>query len=95
MVARIDHRVILVVSEAIMLLLIQEDTMKIYIVQFRQSGEDYEARAFRDKSSAIALAVAFLEDFVWNPEEFLSLSELEAHCADKDLAYINITMDII
>ena len=69
--------------------------MKIYIVQYRQSGEDYQARAFRDINEAEAFAVSFLENFVCNPEKFQSLAKLEEYCFARDLAYIDLESDVI
>ena len=69
--------------------------MKVWIVKFRRSGDDYEVRLFRSKEEAESLARDFLEGCVWGPAFFDTLDELEAHCADNDLAYIDITYDII
>lgn len=69
--------------------------MKVFIVQFRQSGEDYEVRLFRNKAQAEAFAIEFLQGFVWEPERFETLLDLEVFCSDKDVAYINITWDVI
>ena len=69
--------------------------MKVFIVQFRRSGEDYEVRAFRNKAHAEAFAIEFLQGFVWEPERYETLLDLEVICADKELAYINITWDVI
>lgn len=69
--------------------------MKVWIVKFRRSGDDYEVRLFRNKEEAESLALDFLKGCVWSPEDFDTLDELEAHCADNDLAYIDITYDII
>jgi len=67
-----------------------EITMKVYIVLFRQSGEDYSAEAFNNKEEAHEYAREFLESFVPNKEEFYYLDDLEFYCADNDLAYIDI-----
>ena len=69
--------------------------MKVFIIQFKQAGGDYEVRAFRTQEEAEGFALDFLESFVWSPEEFETLNEMKSYCEDKDLAYINITWDII
>ena len=69
--------------------------MKIFLVLYRQSGEDYDVRAFRVIEHAEAFAKRFLEGFVWNGEWDASLRQLEIYCADKDLAYIEIEEQVI
>lgn len=69
--------------------------MKVYIVLFRQSGDDYRALAFANSVKAQDFAREFLESFVSNPEDFETLEDLELHCADKDLAYIDIVSNNI
>ena len=64
--------------------------MEVYIVLFRQSGEEYNAEAFNNKESAHEYAREFLESFVSNKEDFHYLDDLEFYCADNDLAYIDI-----
>ena len=68
---------------------------KVYIVLFRQSGDDYRARGFSNSVEAQAYAREFLESFVSKPEDFETLEDLEMHCADKDLAYIDIVSNNI
>ena len=69
--------------------------MKIFLVLYRQSGEDYEVRAFRVLEHAEAFAKKFLEGFVWNGEWDADLQQLEIYCAEKDLAYIEIEEQVI
>ena len=69
--------------------------MKIFLVLYRQSGEDYDVRAFRVQEHAEAFAKRFLEGFVWNGEWSATLEQLEIYCADKDLAYIEIEEQVI
>jgi len=64
--------------------------MKVFMVLFRQSGEDYEVLAFRVIEHAEAFAKRFLEGFIWNGEWDADLQQLETYCAEKDLAYIEI-----
>jgi len=66
--------------------------MQVWIVQFRRSGDDYTARAFRTETEAKTFAFEFLSQNVWNPQDFNNLEDLESHCLDKDLAYVEITM---
>ena len=69
--------------------------MKIFLVLYRQSGEDYDVRAFRVIEHAEAFAKKFLEGFVWNGEWDASLQQLEIYCAEQDLAYIEIEEQVI
>ena len=69
--------------------------MKIFLVLYRQSGEDYDVRAFRVIEHAVAFAKKFLEGFVWNGEWDASLSQLEIYCANNDLAYIEMQEQVI
>ena len=69
--------------------------MKIFLVLYRQSGEDYDVRAFRVIEHAEAFAKKFLEGFVWNGEWDASLRQLEIYCAEQDLAYIEMTEQVI
>jgi len=69
--------------------------MKIFLVLYRQSGEDYDVRAFRVIEHAEAFAKKFLEGFVWNGEWEASLRQLEIYCAEQDLAYIEIEEQVI
>ena len=69
--------------------------MKIFLVLYRQSGEDYDVRAFRVIEHAEAFAKKFLEGFVWNGEWDASLRQLEIYCAEQDLAYIEIEEQVI
>ena len=69
--------------------------MKIFLVLFRQSGEDYDVRAFRVIEHAEAFAKKFLQGFVWNGEWDASLRQLEIYCAEQDLAYIEMTEQVI
>ena len=69
--------------------------MKIFLVLYRQSGEDYDVRAFRVIEHAEAFAKKFLEGFVWNGEWDASLSQLEIYCANNDLAYIEMQEQVI
>ena len=69
--------------------------MKIFLVLYRQSGEDYDVRAFRVIEHAEAFAKKFLEGFVWNGEWDASLEQLEIYCTNNDLAYIDITEHVI
>ena len=69
--------------------------MKIFLVLYRQSGEDYDVRAFRVIEHAEAFAKKFLEGFVWNGEWDAALRQLEIYCAEQDLAYIEIEEQVI
>ena len=69
--------------------------MKIFLVLFRQSGEDYDVRAFRVIEHAEAFAKKFLQGFVWNGEWDASLRQLEIYCAEQDLAYIEMIEQVI
>jgi len=71
--------------------------MKIFLVLYRQSGEDYEVRAFRVLEHAEAFAKKFLQGFIWNGEwvNDPSFQQLEVYCAEKDLAYIEIEEQVI
>ena len=69
--------------------------MKIFLVLYRQSGEDYDVRAFRVIEHAEAFAKKFLQGFVWNGEWDASLRQLEIYCTNNDLAYIDIPEHVI
>ena len=69
--------------------------MKIFLVLYRQSGEDYDVRAFRVLEHAEAFAKKFLQGFVWNGEWDADLQQLENYCSEKDLAYIEMEEQVI
>jgi len=69
--------------------------MKVYIVLFRQSGDDYQALAFSNSEKANGFAREYLESFVSNPQDFDTLDDLEFYCADNDIAYIDIVSNNI
>lgn len=67
----------------------------VYNVQYRRAGEDYEVRSFRTVEDAEGFATKFLQGFVWNGEWDASLQQLENYCASNDLAYVEITEQVI
>jgi hypothetical protein len=69
--------------------------MQIWIVQFRRSGDDYNARLFRSNQDAKRFAFEFLSQNVWNPQDFSNLEDLESHCFGEDIAYIEISSEIV
>lgn len=61
--------------------------MKLYTVQYRESGEDYQVNIFKTEQEALSFAETFLSQFV---SSYIDFENLEYQCHDRDLAYIEI-----
>lgn len=73
--------------------------MKIYILQYRIHGEDYQAAAFRTREKAQLTAFNFLQEVCgdcveheFTVERYEALAE---HCYCNDIAYIEITTYLV
>jgi len=78
--------------------------MTIYVLQYRTTGEDYQVATFRTLRIAQLAAYQFLCVDVLGMEEHQSyafnyttqqLNDVVNQCADRDLAYIEITTHTI
>ncbi len=73
--------------------------MTIYVVQYKRSGEDYQAAIFATKEEAEGNARRFLYTLLCDHygkalvtlSGMQSLACLKEFCSDTDLAYIEIT----